>query len=207
MLDYEAETRKAWRKNFDSGDLTDPAAFCELTGYSRDVVERRIREDEMFKWHFVKPPVKQGIHEKIAAEFIGSLPGITDFHNHGTKDLNLVEGDVIPRERLGRIKPKCKSIDFSWKYNRTMFYASHKYTKESGGTQDSQYKDLQCFIREALKVGGARVFVAIADGRYYDLFDTQAGKTRMSYLQSLAGADHVWATCIDNLEHLLRDKF
>lgn len=207
MLDYEAEIRKVWKKNFDSDNLTDVSAFCERTGYSRDDVERKIREYEMFKWCFVKSPIKQGIYEKIAAEFIDGLPGITDFHNHGPKDLHLVQGDVIPEEKLGSMKPECKSIDFSWKYNGTMFYASHKYTKESGGAQDNQYKDLQCFIREALKVADDRAFVAIADGGYYDSLDTHAGKTRMSHLKSLAGTDQVWATCINDLEQLLRDRF
>lgn len=207
MLDYEAEIRKAWKKNFDSDDLTDVSAFCEHTGYSRDNVERKIREDAMFKWCFVKPPVKQRIHEKIAAKFIGRLPGITDFHNHGPTDLYLVEGDVIPKNRLGSRESKCTGIDFSWKYNGTMFYASHKYTKESGGGQGTQYKDLQCFISEALKVADDRAFVAIADGGWYDSLDTHAGKTRMSHLKSLAGTDQVWATCINDLEQLLRDRF
>lgn len=57
------------------------------------------------------------------------------------------DGAVIEKNEL-KLYPKAKTIDFEWDYKGYKIYASHKYTKDRGGAQDNQYKDLQEFIRQ-----------------------------------------------------------
>lgn len=94
-----------------------------------------------------------------------------------------------------------KTIDFMWKTKNFQIYASHKYTKEGGGGQDNQYKDLQEFIKEANQSNlNNTLFLSIADGGYYQTMDTDARMKRIDYLKKLSNRENVFALAISELE-------
>lgn len=205
MFDYNGRIRDKWRLNFRSNKLSEGRikSYCERTGYDPRAVHERIVEDEMFRWCFVVDPIRQNVFEKIAAEHIESMTGISSFKKYGTNDLFIVAGALKEKKELKGMRPESKSIDFSWKYDRRNFYASHKYTNESGGAQDNQYRDVQRFIEDANKIGGRDIFVAIVDGEYYNTWDSQAEMTRRKRLEQMANQNNVFVKSIDELEEFL----
>lgn len=67
------------------------------------------------------------------------------------------------------------------------FYATHKYTKVSGGHQDNQYKDIQEFIKESVtNTYTDKYFIAICDGDFYNTKNSQRGISKLENLQRLA---------------------
>lgn len=116
---------------------------------------------------------------------IQNMEGVKNFQklpNHSTYVCN---GSVIQRKEL-KIYPAAKTIDFKWEYKDYTIFASHKYTKDSGGSQDNQYKDLQEFIKQSRDTKLPKtIFIAIADGDYYMSENGRAGTTKMEHLASL----------------------
>ena len=99
---------------------------------------------------------------------------------------------------------QAKTIDFFWKTGDLIVYASHKYTKSSGGAQDNQYKDLKDFISEANHSNLPKtIFLAIADGSYYSSKDSESGVSKLQRLKDLANRRNVFALTIAELERFL----
>ncbi len=205
MLDYKTRIRDEWHLNFKNNELSKGRikSYCERTGYDQCTVDKKIARDEMFRWCFVVDPKRQNISEKIAAKRIKSIEGVSSFKKYGTKDLFIVAGALKKKKELKGMKPESKSIDFGWKYGGRDFYASHKYTKESGGSQGSQYNDIQKFITDANEVGGRDIFVAIVDGEYYNTIDSNANMTRRKRLEQRANQNNVFVKSTDELEEFL----
>ena len=205
MFDYEVEIQKRWRDNFKMAHLSSGRieSYCKRTGYPKRIVKAKIRQDDMFRWCFVVDPVRQNVFEKIAAGYIKSIPKVSSFRNYGTNELFIVAGAVKRGDDLDGMKPNSKSIDFGWIYGERQFYASHKYTNESGGAQDNQYKDVQQFIRNANEVGGQSVFIAIVDGQYYETKDVKADMSRRKRLEQMANHSNVFVKCIEEIEEFL----
>ena len=100
--------------------------------------------------------------------------------------------------------PAAKTIDFQWQTGKYTVYATHKYTKESGGAQDNQYSDLHLFIKEANESHSSDdAFVAIADGPYYNLPNTIRGATKIESLRQASNKRNVFACTMDDLSKLL----
>ena len=101
-------------------------------------------------------------------------------------------------------RKSAKTIDFLWFTKGYKIYASHKYTKEGGGGQDNQYADLQEFIKEANQSNLTNtMFIALADGRYYQNMDSDAGMKKVDFLKKLANRQNVFALSIGELENWL----
>lgn len=210
--DFEAEFISAIRTNvtlvLDSLDAKDPglmkriATFASRFDYAVAEVEKKIRKDEMFRAWFAKDPGKQKIHENIAAVFIAKIPGVKDFTQLGHNALVVFQGVVSPRREVhGRgASATAKTIDFEWNYKGIRVLASHKYTKQSGGAQDNQYHDLQEFIRQANESNLQNtLFLALADGDYYNLADTGSRMTKLQRLQDIANKRNVFALTTGDL--------
>ena len=207
MFDYTAKVKEAWQSNFENKKLSEERikSYCEKTGYESSIVRTKINTDEMFRWWFVVDPVRQNVFEKIAAKHIESIVGVTSFEKYGTNEWFIVAGALKHKRELNGMKPEFKSIDFGWKYGKKKFYASHKYTHESGGAQDNQYKDIQRFVTAANEIGGKDIFVAIVDGEYYETTDSKAGMTRRQRLEQRANNKNVFVTDLEKLEEFLCD--
>ena len=214
--DFEKEFIQAIRANLleviiqlDAGDKNlrkKIDTFSSRFKFLKSEVEKKIREDNMFRAVFSKDPGKQKIHENIAARFIEKLPQVSDFNQLSHNGLQLLGGTVISRKdaRIGGGVSRAKSIDFTWNSSVYKIYAAHKYTKNSGGAQDNQYRDLQVFIREANDSNLKNtVFLAIADGGYYQMNDSETGTTKLQRLKRLANKENVFAMPIDELESFL----
>lgn len=208
--DYEGEFIKQLRKNaaaipaqLAAGDKNlakKIATFAERHGYSVGRIVKKIKEDLVFAAHFAVDPAKQKIHENIAAKHIKKLKNVQNFNQLSHGALSVLQGAVMSRvELLARGgTSRAKTIDFMWITCGKRVYASHKYTRGEGGAQDNQYADMQQFIREArdstLK---DTIFIAIADGEYYN-------KSRIDNLKSLANERNVFAIPIEELPALLK---
>ena len=133
---------------------------------------------------FAKDPTRQKIHERIASEEIRKIKGVRNFRDLHNRELYISRGQVMTPEHA--VQSNAKTIDFAFEYGAHQVYASHKYTEQSGGAQDNQYNDLQDFIRECRDNKNPHIiFIAIADGDYYNGTNGRAGTTRMENLKGM----------------------
>ena len=75
MLDYEKIKRKKKWENFQNKIISTSIMerYCIQTGFDYNKVKQKINADEMFRWFFIKEPIRQNIHEKTAMEFIQKI--------------------------------------------------------------------------------------------------------------------------------------
>lgn len=176
---YESVELAKWRENARSV----PAEMCSGSdrlikrirlfvsrfGFPEIEVGNKIKTDSMFAAHFAKEPRRTGMHELIAAEWIESLPSVKQFKNlpkKGQDSIYVTSDGNVYRGLLGN-RPG-KSLDFMWKTGKTTCYAMHKYTKEGGGNQDSQFKEMVALLRNFQSCNEKKVVLfVIADGAYY----------------------------------------
>lgn len=216
--DFEKEFVKAIRDNLtmvidlldknDAGLSKRIATFASRFDFAVAEVKKKIRKDEMFRAVFAKDPGKQKIHENIAAAYIARIPGVRDFIQLGHDALVVFQGAVSSRKDVRRrgATMTAKTIDFMWEYKGKKIYASHKYTKQSGGAQDNQYRDLQEFIRQANESNLPNTyFLAIADGKYYALTDSGTNAPKIERLKNLANRRNVFALTTGDVEGWMKE--
>lgn len=146
--------------------------FANRYGLSKKFVINKIMNDNSFAIVFAKEPGRQNFHENCAAEFIRSLPLVESFSvlpKGGSGALYIVRDIGVAKDRAG----DSKSIDFKWNYRyggrELAFYATHKYTKDGGGSQDNQLNDVFHFHENARSIVDKNVFFfSITDGKYYE---------------------------------------
>lgn len=215
LLDYDKKYREAYHENVKDapraareGELnTKIESFCKLHGFEKERVIEEIATNEVVAALFAINPNKQNFYEKIAAQFIRGINGVEMFTELHTNEKILMSGAVLSATQLAEQggSPNAKTIDFEWRYSDHTFYASHKYTKQSGGTQDSQYRELKMFIEEANKTTLTNTFfIAIADGEYYDQINGRANTKRIDRLKEIANKTKVFACNICELEELMK---
>ena len=194
--DWENESLKLWCKNAaevpreiaagDGGMMQKIATYCMRFGFETKKVIAKISGDAMFAAHFAKDPAKQGIHELIAAEYLRKISMIGDFEilPKGGKNALFIDASGGLRKRGDKSATSAqdsKSLDFFWRTAEFVCYASHKYTKESGGAQDHQFRDQKRFLENFQKHENRRAACfAICDGAYYaaDKMDELRAATR-----------------------------
>jgi hypothetical protein len=177
--DYDKREQELWRSNAkdvkkrladnNSDLLKRIKTFIWRFGYYENVVTDKIMEDKMFADTFAKEPRRQGIHENIAAEYLKNFPEIENLQvlpKAGPKSIYITSDG-----QLSKTKPNNsgKSLDFTWTVGKDLVcYAAHKYTKEVGGNQDSQYKELIQLLKNfsTSNEKNTALFV-ICDGPYY----------------------------------------
>ena len=176
--DYLALEREAWRENttevsnrLSSNErnlLKRISLYIWRFGYEQDAVHKKIHDDEMFAAHFAVEPRRQGFHERIAANWLEEEESVKNFTvlNKQGRDALYVnsDGEIVS----GLAHNPSKSLDFRWWTGNTTCYASHKYTLEGGGNQDSQYKEMLALLQ---KFHGCHdtscILIVIVDGRYF----------------------------------------
>ena len=207
--DWEAELIKRWMQNFKEFEIKPKSKkmvkYCKARGIPINDMMDAINREPMMKWLFVKDPKKQNIYECIAAEYLQGMDMISDFRHLPNRDLLLAGGMLISSKEAEKrgADAKAKSIDFTWKTKKYTVYASHKYTNEPGGAQDNQYRDLVEFIEEAGRSNVTdAVFIAIADGAYYDSYDSRLKCKRIDCLRR-KGSGRVFAGRIDDVPSIL----
>lgn len=172
------ENAELFRANLNTPDVVLKIQnWAKRNSFESEFVRYKVLTDDTFALYFVKDPAKQSIHQKVAADHIKNrLPLVEDFATPpagGASALYVVRGFVMPGKDLhAATNDHGKSIDFRWTHTHEdkcfRVYATHKHTKEEGGSQDNQFADVQRFMREAQACRDPNVlFLAICDGDYY----------------------------------------
>lgn len=147
---------------------------------------------------------RQNIHEKQAADFIQRLELVTEFEKLPSLGPNALylnrDGQDVTGRQLGRAPKPSKSIDFQWHTASTRCLAAQKYTKESGGNQDSQFKELELLLRNFAQrtYNGLALFILVDDAYYTeDRLNLLRGLVRLQPPRS-------YVTSVNSLQGLLR---
>lgn len=182
--------------------------FAEKFGYKFNEIEDKIKNDEIFRCFFAKDPSKQNLYQKLATIFIKNLKIVKEFEvlpSGGKNALYLINGKMFNGETLENRTKDIKSIDFKWKVKDWIFYASHKYTKDTGGAQDNQYRDVQDFLKHTRDSNYEKtIFIAICDGNYYLKKDSSTkDETKILRLKRLTDNKTSFVMTINELEKFL----
>lgn len=115
---------------------------------------------------------RQNIYETAAARYIQALPNVSAFRrlaSHGSKARNVnSDGQILTGTQLAQASKPSKSLDFQWITGTFSCYAARKYPKEGGGTQDSQYNEMEKLLRNCQgRTNNEMAFFALVDGPYY----------------------------------------
>jgi len=183
--------------------------FADKFGFSYNEIEDKILNDEIFRCVFSKDPSKQNLYQTLAATFIQSLPMIINFEvlaSGGKNAVYIENGKLFYGTDLINQAKEAKSIDFSWDVGEIKFYASHKYTKDSGGAQDNQYIDIQNYLKNTRDNNNKNtVFLAICDSKYYQQKDSKTGdETKIIRLQRLTDNKTSFVLTINELHNFLK---
>lgn len=189
MLDYAAKEADAihsnladLRRRLESGKLgrgleKKIQRFAKKYNLEFDLVRYKLLHDDLFPLTFIKEPSRQSFHETLAFNYLKALPGVIDpislpSGGPGSKYVN--GGTVRTLEEIEGVAGRSKSIDFMWTIERpngtrVSCYATHKHTKEAGGSQDNQFNDVKHFLQEVKNQTLPKFyFFAICDGAYYE---------------------------------------
>ena len=178
--------------------------FTDRFGYSESSVMSKIIDDKMFASNFVKEPRRTGLHEGAAADWIMLLPNVIRFKRLPKGGINALkvsrDGNI---EKVDKNKQfPGKTLDFQWHTGEITCYAMHKFTKEGGGNQDSQYEEMKDLMqRFQLCQHEDIVLFVIVDGLYYETNE----KRKLKKLQKLEKGTkpYSYATPIEGLPNLL----
>lgn len=175
--------------------------YSERYNFSFNDVLLEYQNSEIFRANFSKDPGKQSAHQKIAIEYIQNFELINKektllLPSGGKNALYLISGQIIQGCNLTTNK-KPKSIDFLIELiNGQKIYCTHKYTKESGGSQDNQLNDVLSFLENSRNLHSKNIFViAILDGDYY--------KHKINKINSKYQSKNCYSTNINNLLNVL----
>ena len=127
--------------------------FAIKFGFSVDEVNRAIQENLFLAACFAKDSSKQNFTEKLVAEVLG----VEKLSPSGENCIRFDENGDIVSINKGNVS---KSADF---YIDNRYY-TQKYTNETGGAQDNQYKDVVDFLVKGSK---KHLVGAIVDGAYW----------------------------------------
>lgn len=221
MINYEELKKEEIRKNVNElrNNITDRSVMLKIKNWADkydldfNFVKHKVFTDDIFALNFVKDPGRQNFHENIAAYTLKSLADIHNFETlpKGGKNAKVINnGMLVSLEQSRKSISNPKTIDFKWeiktKSGKTITcYASHKYTKDRGGSQDNQFNDLKSFMEHAYKNNEKDIlFFAICDGNYYQQIDRTTNKSKIEELNSSFYKENkVKATTINDLFEIL----
>lgn len=182
--DYIAEEKRARLANAEElrERINEPdtqrkiANWAERFSLEPEFVRYKVLTDDTFALQFIKDPGRQSLHQRVAAAHLNSkVPLVQDFQalsSGGPNAEYVVNGLVVSHQQFQSVQTPGKSIDFKWRFARSgrvlRVYATHKHTKEEGGSQDNQFADVKAFFAQAAPCRDPNtLFLAIVDGEYY----------------------------------------
>lgn len=128
----------------------------------------QVSENEVVASFFSKDPAKQNLTEQIVADIISSNPQVSNFKVLSKAGRNSLRLDEKGRIITGSSSLKnTKSIDYTFTYNGEQVYATQKFTRGKGGSQDNQCRDVVDFLNKGA-MNEENQFMAILDGDYYE---------------------------------------
>lgn len=156
--------------------------FAKKFGFSIDDVNHAIQDNLFLAACFSKDPSKQNFTEKLVAEVLG----VEKLSPAGENCIRFDENGDIVSTNKGNVS---KSADF---YIDNRYY-TQKYTNETGGAQDNQYKDVVDFLVKGSK---KHLVGAIVDGAYW----TSGHKAKL--IEMFKENPNVVITSVDELRGL-----
>lgn len=146
--------------------------FANRFDFDETEVCEKIKNDHMFAYHFAKNPTRTGFHEKKAGKYLQQCPKIQSFEFLPARGKNAKYMDKNGNVVTGK-KPTdgSKSLDFMWIAGNTHItcFASHKFTREKGGTQNHQRDELIRLLQMFKVCNNTKIALfAICDGPYYN---------------------------------------
>ena len=178
--DYDAREQELSREyvlevpallaNNDSDLLKKIDTYVNRFGYTCEQVRAKIYTDAMFAASFAKEARRTGFHEEMAAQWLTAFPSVQEFTTLPKSRGNAlyVTGDGEVRRGSEIQGRPSKSLDFRWRTGTTTCYAMHKYTREGGGTQDNQYREMRELLQQFLRCPDEScILIVIVDGPYY----------------------------------------
>ncbi len=155
-------------------------SFARRFNYARVDIENEIRNpnNPMFAAAFAKSPSRTDFDKKAAKTWLdneirlqfGANAQVTRLPQRGTDVLYIATNGEIRTLRAGEKKPS-RALNFKWEIRGITYYALHKYTSESGGAQDTHFREeqrmLDHFNSSAPPINHNNVLIIIVDGRYY----------------------------------------
>jgi hypothetical protein len=132
--------------------------FIERFSFDESVEDilTKIKKDKLFAAHFAKDPGRQNLYELTQLEELSKHCEVKKLSNTGRNAL------YINDSKISSIKDRTKSLDAI--INNT-YYATLKYTKDDGGSQDNQKADIVLTLEEAKTC--KENFAVIVDGTYW----------------------------------------
>ena len=180
--DYDKVEQQLWKENGDevrdllenqdSGLLRRIRTFSDRFGFDKTEVCEKIKNDFMFACCFAKNATRTGFHEREAEKYLRMFPDlIRSFRPLPSRGTGANYIDQMGNIVTGKKPSQIKSLDFMWIAGNTHIrcFAAHKFTRESGGSQDHQRNELIRLLQafESCKDKNT-AFFAICDGPYYD---------------------------------------
>ena len=156
--------------------------FATKFGFSVEEVNHAIQDNLFLAACFAKDPSKQNFTEKLVAEVLG----VEKLSPAGENCIRFDENGDIASINKGNVS---KSADF---YIDNRYY-TQKYTNETGGAQDNQYKDVVDFLVKGSK---KHLVGAIVDGAYW----TSGHKAKL--IEMFKDNPNVVITSVDELRGL-----
>lgn len=178
--DYEKIESRMWKKHAkevvgrlvaeEQNLLRRIKTYSNRFGYSDTSVRDKIKTDKMFAAHFAKEPRRTNFHEKEAMRWLDKVSAIENIERLSPSGGNAFYITSDGNVEQGMNNPPTKSLDFRWRTDEYTVYASHKYTREGGGNQDSQFREVRRLL-ELFQKGNEKkstILLAIVDGPYYN---------------------------------------
>jgi len=122
--------------------------------------------------HICKHPSKQNLPERCLHYYLSKHPCIVavDKKGSGGSSLYIEYGQLNWRKAKDATNEfkKLKSVDLFVKMslNKREVFLFHKYTEDSGGSQDNQKNDLRHWLENVQGISNGYVCVAVCDGTY-----------------------------------------
>lgn len=172
-INYENEFNKKFhhnlsetRKNIDSPEIRQKIRkLSDKTGKTPVEIRNEILSSDLAAMLVMKDPARQNLFRNKAKEYISEIKGFRDFRAFpisGNSALYILKGRISHKHTR-----ESSRIDFKWKFNDTVVYAKHIYTRGSGGTQKNQMSKIIKFLKNC-QSNTEYIFVAICDGNFYD---------------------------------------
>ncbi len=182
--DYIAAELAEWRANFsqiipalnnrDASLLEKIKNHDTIFGGTEALIEAEIRTNRMFAATFTKSPSRGDYDKRLAQTWLdqelnfqfGLNTQVTRLPQRGTGVLYVLDnGDIAPF--TGELKPS-KALTFKWKIGAITYYALHKYTRQSGGAQKTQFTATARTLKNFQNATNQdKVLIVITDGDYY----------------------------------------
>ena len=131
-----------------------------------EIIEQ-IKKNDIVASIFSKDPAKQNLTEDIVANIIKSNKHVKDFQVLSKGGKNSIRLNNKGEFVYGKCSMKdTKSVDYVFTYKTDKFYATQKFTRGKGGSQDNQCRDVIDFLKHG-SLRNKEQFMAVLDGDYY----------------------------------------